>query len=1395
MPHSEPSGTIISYSGQSTPNGSLHADVHGNGTETEIYLARRMFPKASDLLACRLGKANWQRRLFLRSLRARLRKEKSPTHQMALTPGSSRQFPLTSPQGLPTAQIQFNSKLPPSHRSVLSRISSSRTSTSDSTANTNTFWSKSESLTAETATSVAESDDHGKPSQLTVPAPPVALEKGATFRCQHCCLDIVVGETCAELRRRWLDQTKATRADAGNTPLKSEANLELPTSLEVSTSADWVAHVFADLEPYICTSEPCSHATKTYGSIADWLKHELSVHRLARIWTCQLCHEDFGHSGAFEAHLVTAHQVHPEQASALSSFCERFTGDPPDLDCALCALKCTSVDSFRTHVAGHLEQLALCSIEPDEKAEEELPASPIHQASSADYARLEEFVFSQSRYYSPDVFREHVTNAAPKQVFGQNIISQWSRSEAGKSTRIEKTKRPPMPGRGPSYSFLSNARKQKAKELGTEQEPQRPPVGATPPPRETFRTNPPPRNDDFVGRIGDLDNVHRELSRPGNVCVLNGIGGLGKSALAAEYTYRFAVAYSYIFWVQAETPMICADTFAQIAITTAAQKGTQLPSFDEQRLVDLSQEFLEQTTDRWLLIFDNVDQKLDLRRFLPIDMARTAGSVLITTNKADIGLASSPFTFTQINLGTLTLEESRRLLLSATPGPHQQDAKLHPEYRLAGEIAKRAERLPLALSLIAGYVMVSRCTLADFVDLWNERRKNIRTSLQSSKCPVSETDEAMETLWDIGLREVTSDARKLLNILAFLDPDHIQKDLLVGPHEDPMLELLHVSEAGRYRRMIKELKTRRLIAIEFKNGEEVISIHRKLQARILRDLDKDPFSRGGVFNQVFSLVRSRFPSASPIQVPEPEKWPTCKKYLPHVLSIQRLTHGTLIHLPFSEELAKLFSDGGIDLWERGLTTEGLKLMKSAESILDLLSVDKFQLLRAGIHVIISLLLQDSGLVHIGECHDRIKTALDIRRDYSDNREALTYTRNDEVLLYNAWSDYACVLLQLNMFEEAESIFERCFRQYQDWGNTDVIPYEYAKYYHHVSFCLMYRGSADEAVASAEKGLLYVEQATGKSAAYYRWKFDLACLLLQHPKLLDSSSWQSRTVEMLKDILGARLLLHGKFAFLTLESYYALGATLFYLGNLPDAGNCLRTILEIEKVRPGSCSEVALARTQFLLSEVLLLMEEGSQASQHPTSKSEAATTAAAPVAAAATEQVPAKKASVSAPSVQADQAQPKEASVSSAHPPPLMAQHPPTSGTVSTPAATADRRLEEAQDLARSAQKALDKLKSQTSGPFAQLNTDTQSAAARTFVEENPMVLYDLMQPVFDGRFAGRDAMEYLRLIKKEEKKKEKVKDELGPMAKQVLDSIEEQENEEEVASCEMRLPGAKARE
>lgn len=75
----------------------------------------------------------------------------------------------------------------------------------------------------------------------------------------------------------------------------------------------------------------------------------------------------------------------------------------------------------------------------------------------------------------------------------------------------------------------------------------------------------------------------------------------------------------------------------------------------------------------------------------------------------------------------------------------------------------------------------------------------------------------------------------------------------------------------RYKRMTSELARRRLIAIKTENGQDTLSIHRTLQLKILKDLNKDPQNREKVFRQAYMLVRKKFPAPSPIQVPEPSK--------------------------------------------------------------------------------------------------------------------------------------------------------------------------------------------------------------------------------------------------------------------------------------------------------------------------------------------------------------------------------------------------------------------------------------------------------------------------------------------------------------------------------------------
>jgi hypothetical protein len=287
--------------------------------------------------------------------------------------------------------------------------------------------------------------------------------------------------------------------------------------------------------------------------------------------------------------------------------------------------------------------------------------------------------------------------------------------------------------------------------------------------------------------------MYKELSVAGHTCILSGSGGMGKSATAIEYTYQFERAYSFIFWVHAETPVGCADSYGRIATTLVLEEGDTVD--DQDRLTMLSRKFLEQSEQRWLVVFDNVDNLLDVQQYLPKNLLDTQGSILITTRKADLGLLTAPSSYARIELGVLTLDDSQRLLLSST-NVLFTNMRDHPEFHLAAEIANYAERLPLALSHIAGYIQVSGCSLSDFVELWKERRRHT-TFHPPTQDALTKTDKALEIVWNIGLREVTIDARELLNILAFLDSDTIQKDLLVGEHEEPALDLLHSSETFR----------------------------------------------------------------------------------------------------------------------------------------------------------------------------------------------------------------------------------------------------------------------------------------------------------------------------------------------------------------------------------------------------------------------------------------------------------------------------------------------------------------------------------------------------------------------------------------------------------------------
>jgi hypothetical protein len=310
-----------------------------------------------------------------------------------------------------------------------------------------------------------------------------------------------------------------------------------------------------------------------------------------------------------------------------------------------------------------------------------------------------------------------------------------------------------------------------------------------------IRTASYPENDDFIGRDRELANLYKILSVPGRLCIVSGTGGMGKTATAVEFTYRYEQSFNCIFWVQAETRVGAADTFSLIA--TALNLAPDGSIQDQERMVELSREFLEKTNKRWLLVFDNVNEWADIEVYLPTKTSLTNGSILITTRLFDLSPNPIPVNYYRISLKELPMEEGRSLLIKGLrPELRHEKAQLHPEWRIAGEIAGLAG-LPLAILHISGYVKASGCTLAEFLELWNEWRRNgLPAGATDPLAPAS--DSAIQTIWNIGLGELGVDAMKLLKILAFLDSDCIQKELLFNDHSSPGLQFLSSSSNFRY---------------------------------------------------------------------------------------------------------------------------------------------------------------------------------------------------------------------------------------------------------------------------------------------------------------------------------------------------------------------------------------------------------------------------------------------------------------------------------------------------------------------------------------------------------------------------------------------------------------------
>lgn len=217
------------------------------------------------------------------------------------------------------------------------------------------------------------------------------------------------------------------------------------------------------------------------------------------------------------------------------------------------------------------------------------------------------------------------------------------------------------------------------------------------------------RNLNFCGRGETLNRIETALSpkqppeakeglKSFSIC---GMGGMGKTEVAAEYASSRKSDYDAVFWVYANSRLETQQAFETIAKALGfVIEGHDSSVIRAQVLEWFSNPVKSYDSDlpselaAWLLIFDNVDDMELMYDFWPLG---SSGSILITSRDP---LSKTYLASNGVVLDPFSIAEGAEFPLKMTR--YENNVKTREQ---ALEIAQQLGNLPLALTRIARVIM------------------------------------------------------------------------------------------------------------------------------------------------------------------------------------------------------------------------------------------------------------------------------------------------------------------------------------------------------------------------------------------------------------------------------------------------------------------------------------------------------------------------------------------------------------------------------------------------------------------------------------------------------------------------------------------------------------------
>jgi Tetratricopeptide repeat len=357
--------------------------------------------------------------------------------------------------------------------------------------------------------------------------------------------------------------------------------------------------------------------------------------------------------------------------------------------------------------------------------------------------------------------------------------------------------------------------------------------------------------------LGELDaRLSAGDGRWPRLVALCGLGGAGKTSVAAEYAYRHLAEVGAAWQFAADDPAVLAAGFGELA----AQLGAR-DVLDTRDPVASVHGVLAAYRREWLLVFDNAADRTSIEAFLP---PAGRGRILVTSQNQNWPAGHA------LDVPVLDTEVAAGFLVNRTG---------NPDRRAAAELAVELGGLPLALEQAAAYMQATGDSLADYLASFRQRRPDMM-----GRGEPTGYGKTVATTWSLAferLQQASPGAVGLLRLLAFCAPEAVPQRLLLRPrpgfgeplgHEvapvlGPLLEdPLAIKDA------LADLRRYSLISPAVDGS---VSVHRLVQAVTL---DQMPEKLAAAWRHAAGVL---IEAALPTDPRQPVTWPTCAALLPH----------------------------------------------------------------------------------------------------------------------------------------------------------------------------------------------------------------------------------------------------------------------------------------------------------------------------------------------------------------------------------------------------------------------------------------------------------------------------------------------------------------------------------